>query len=219
MNLLVSDYDGTLYTNKMNIHANIEAVRRFVEKGNKFVIATAREYVSIKKEIEKYKIPCHYVICNIGGVIFDSEGKVLFSSVIEENDLQLIKDELKNNELVFYGLHGLQKEETNIIEVAVLDVEGHKKRHILQAKLPNYRIDYGVGVLYIRKDMDKSKGIRELITKEQLECSKIYTVGDSENDIEMLIDYEGYRIGNSSFLEPFNIEEVDSVKSLVYKIN
>ena len=218
MDLLVSDYDGTLYTDKTNLKANIEALQGFIKNGNKFVIATAREYTSIKKEIDYYKIPCDYLICNVGGVILYPEGEVLFANVMDKEDFEQIKDILKNDTIVFYGLHGLQKEAINVVEIAILDEKNHLKGPILQAKFPYCRIEYSNGVTYIKKDIDKSRGIKKLIEKEQLDFEHIYTVGDSENDLEMLVDYEGYRIGQSDALEPYNIEQVESVKSLIYRI-
>ena len=42
MKMLVSDFDGTLYTN--DYQKNIEAVNRFVEAGNLFVINTSEAH-------------------------------------------------------------------------------------------------------------------------------------------------------------------------------
>ena len=46
MKLLVTDFDGTLYTDDYN--KNIEALNKFKQKGNKIVIATGRYLSSLK---------------------------------------------------------------------------------------------------------------------------------------------------------------------------
>ena len=62
MQLLVSDYDGTLNPpggpfRIHNLQLNIDAIHRFREEGNKFMISTGRTLPGIRQEIEKHQIP------------------------------------------------------------------------------------------------------------------------------------------------------------------
>ena len=42
MKLLVSDYDGTLKSDVKNLKININAIKKFMDEGNTFCIATGR---------------------------------------------------------------------------------------------------------------------------------------------------------------------------------
>ena len=78
--LLVSDYDGTfnIHNNRSVIDSNIDAVKRFIDSGNIFSLASARSFNSLKREIDKYKIPYNYLVCNNGGVVFDKDDNIIF---------------------------------------------------------------------------------------------------------------------------------------------
>ena len=74
MKLLVSDYDGTLKSSVKDLMLNIEAINKFREKGNLFVIITGRGK-SIREYIEEYNIPYDYLICENGAIIYDKNDK------------------------------------------------------------------------------------------------------------------------------------------------
>ena len=59
MKLLVSDYDGTFKesTKSGSVEKNVAAVKRFLDNGNMFSIATGRSYISIKRETDRFHIP------------------------------------------------------------------------------------------------------------------------------------------------------------------
>src|SRR5574344_1034320 len=95
MKLLVSDYDGTLKPDIKNLYLNIEAIKRFKEKGNTFMISTGRSFVSIKKEITKYNIPYDFLSCNDGAILFDNNDNILYKNIIEKELLILLLEQLK----------------------------------------------------------------------------------------------------------------------------
>lgn len=69
--IIFSDYDGTLDTSENDIAKNIEAIQKFRNNGNLFVVATGRSYLDLKRKLNLYPIPFDYLIVNHGGVILD----------------------------------------------------------------------------------------------------------------------------------------------------
>jgi len=55
-NILVSDFDSTLYTNEENMKINVKKIKEFRRKNNLFIIATGRSYSSLIRKINQYKI-------------------------------------------------------------------------------------------------------------------------------------------------------------------
>lgn len=83
MKLLAADYDGTLKLGEEVTSRDIEAIRKWRQKGNLFVIDTGRSMQSILGEVQKYDIPVDYFITNNGGMVFDAKQHELFSSYID----------------------------------------------------------------------------------------------------------------------------------------
>ncbi len=78
--LIVSDMDGTLLSNSTEIsNENLDAIRYAAKNGADFVIATGRDYSSIKGIIEKYDLYCMSILGN-GAQFADKEGNVLSSA-------------------------------------------------------------------------------------------------------------------------------------------
>ena len=82
MKLLVSDYDKTLRLNydfksDFFVKFSIDAIRRFIDNGNIFMLNTGRELKSIKEEIDIHKIPYNYLACNDGCLLLNQKDDVL----------------------------------------------------------------------------------------------------------------------------------------------
>ena len=54
--IIFSDYDGTLDTSENDIAKNIEAIKKFRDKGNLFVIATGRSYLDLKRKLDLFRL-------------------------------------------------------------------------------------------------------------------------------------------------------------------
>ena len=85
--LLVSDYDDTLYTSSKSLYFNILAIEKFRKNGNKFAIATGRNFISIDSLIRKYKIPYDYLICNDGSIIFDNKHNIISAHYLSNSEV------------------------------------------------------------------------------------------------------------------------------------
>lgn len=200
MKLIVSDFDLTFFDE--NYDKNIEKVNEFVQKGNKFVIATGRPYGLLKKDIENKNIDYEYLICTDGSVILDRNLNILKSTNIDPDVSQDIIDTLKNNpniekmyidenENKISGIYGTYKDriEAQTLVDSLLetyDVEIYLSRHWINI---------------LSKNGNKTKGIEFLQKELNINESDICTVGDDANDIAMIEKYHGYIVGNKIVCE------------------
>ena len=66
----------------------------------------------------------------------------------------------------------------------------------------------------------KSFMIEKIVTKEKIEKNNIYTIGDGINDIDMIRDYNGYRVKKScSKLYSITSKVVFSVNDLISRVS
>ena len=83
MKLLASDFDGTLKFNGQVLADDLEAINKWRDEGNLFVIVTGRSEESIRGQIEKHNVPADYLVTNNGGMVFDMDGEMLYSSQLD----------------------------------------------------------------------------------------------------------------------------------------
>ena len=201
MKLLAADYDGTFKSNLKNLRININKVNEFMEQGNKFVIITGRSFKQIEPEIKKYNIKYNYLICNNGLIIFDNDNKIINYNLLPQNDLEFIYSSLlrwyriKNVEAYSYLTTTLELKE-------VLEIHGtfYNEFHASVYKknleyVRNYLHCYqDKNNLFISLNLNKSDSIKFIQEKENLDKEQIFTVGDGLNDIEMLLEFNGYKM-------------------------
>lgn len=78
--LIVSDMDGTLLAHSQKISdENLEAIRYAQKQGADFVIATGRDYTSVKTIMNEYDLQCMAILGN-GAQFVDDKGNLLSSS-------------------------------------------------------------------------------------------------------------------------------------------
>lgn len=100
MKLLATDYDGTLKYAQKVMEEDIEAIQKWKQEGNLFVIVTGRSLESISMEIEKYNLPCDFIVSNNGGMVFDAKEKELMSNYLDYSTCLDIIQEIKKMEHV-----------------------------------------------------------------------------------------------------------------------
>lgn len=228
MKFLVSDYDGTYKEDikGKNIISNNKAIKKFLDKGNKFAIATGRSYTSIKKEINKYNIPYNYLICNNGSVIFNDQDELIYKYPIPEEiliealDMLSMSEKIKKIEL-FDTKGNITQTNSEIIEllcqVSIKNIQELKRiKNILNC----LECTSFLNIALFKTPSNKKDGIEIIAKKEKINTSDIYTIGNDINDLEMLKAYNGYKIiySNPKLLLK-NIKTITSVKSLIKKIN
>jgi len=226
MKLLVSDYDGTFKSDIKNLYLNIEVINKFIESGNKFVIATGRNFDSIKSEIDKYNIPYNYLICNNGLIIFDNQNNIIFSSVIQNNNLKFIQNSLNSKQypviIKNYNFYCATAEKLNILEICAIfknkkSAKDYKQfLESIKSNILCYQIN---NRLFIGNDLSKASAISIIQERENISTKNIFTVGDNLNDLEMLKEFNGYKMIKSYPSMWFkNIPITREVHTLVKKI-
>lgn len=225
--LLVSDYDGTfnIHNNRSVIDSNIDAVKRFIDSGNIFSLASARSFNLLKRETNKYKIPYDYLVCNNGGVVFDKDDNIIFfhpvlnSSLLKTlkylNKLGILKNILFKD---FYGNITTDLNEVCDI-ICTINADNLDKLNQIQEELNYLCSTPFFHLLVFSEKMDKVDGIDIIASKESITEESIYTVGNDFFDKNMLLRYNGYRMINSNPLLYRNgIRKTVSVKSLVRRL-
>lgn len=92
MKLLATDYDGTLNYIHTVLIEDKKAIDQWKKEGNLFVIDTGRSMESILGEVIKYDLPVDFFITNNGGMVFDKDKNVLFSSYLDnETSYEVLK--------------------------------------------------------------------------------------------------------------------------------
>jgi len=102
--LIVSDMDGTLLSHNTKIsHENLEAIRYAKKKGADFVIATGRDYSSIKEIMKKHDLSCMSILGN-GAQFANEQGDILSSAYFPKKQFkEVIKvfDDLNIHYMIF----------------------------------------------------------------------------------------------------------------------
>lgn len=124
MKLLATDYDGTLRYAQDVMPEDLDSIKSWKKAGNKFVIVTGRSKESIDAQIQKFNLPCDYLITNNGGMVFDQNGDTLLSNYL-------------NFDVCVDILHGIKKYDS-VISYVVNDGI-HRHRIILQEGVEDHR--------------------------------------------------------------------------------
>ncbi len=199
MNLLVSDYDQTLSMDEITFRINLLKLEKFRKRGNIFMLSTGREYSSIKSEIRKWNIPCDYISCGDGVALYDCDGKPLIHYHLNKNDL-VYSNYLKtkynskieiidiNSEIDSFPDHRIIEIKDINYKSIILEIEEYFKQYL---QYSDYIIKYNL-ICLIPKGINKSTSIKFLEDKLKLPKSSIFTIGDHDNDYEMIRDYNGF---------------------------
>lgn len=199
MNLLVSDYDQTLSMDDITFKINLLKLKEFRKKGNIFMLSTGREYSSIKSEVIKWSIPCDYISCGDGVALYGCDDKLLIHYHLNKNDLDYSTYlKLKYNSKIeitdinsgienFPDHRIIQIKDINYKNI-ILEIEDYFKQYL---QYSDYIIRHNL-ICLIPKGINKSTTIKFLEDKLKLSKSNIFTIGDHDNDYEMIRDYNGF---------------------------
>lgn len=230
MQLLVSDYDGTLNPSCnpfriRNLQLNIDAIREFRDNGNKFMISTGRTLPAIRQEIEEHRIPFDYLACNDGSILFDQDYHIVESFYIDSDVAREIVSQIFQTALgevlCMFDYSGMTQNFDNVLELELVTKLTKFKSDYLRlqeivAQYPELDIMNFFNINYIKLKDGKSRTIRTV--EELIHPDEVVTVGDNLNDLDMLLNYDGYKmpISNPS-LFGHQIPTVSSVHKLIQK--
>lgn len=205
MKILVSDFDKTFFTD--DIKLNVELVNKFMDEGNKFIIATGRPLYLLKPELKKYSIKYNYLICNDGAVIFDSEDNIIDKTNIEHFQAIEIFNFLKRSnafEHVYidniYDFGELDSKDYN--GILALPYDRNKALDVLEDirnkyfNVNAYLSHRWLNILSV--DVSKGIAIKFLCDKENWPNQDIYTIGDGLNDMSMTTFENCYAVNDSN---------------------
>lgn len=222
MKVLISDYDGTLFLSEHDIKNNASKIEKFREQGNLFIICTARNFAAIKKPCVKYGIDVDYFFCNIGSVILDNDGSVIYRRYIDIADRNQIENILYNieNQVLIkrYGTNDKQgKEVENIVEYKIEGDENILKAIKEQVdKKCNLRTQITEDNKLIIHTNTKEESIEIFIEEMKIDRDCVYTVGDELDDLEMLKKYNGYRMDKcNEILKEYITKSVSNISELI----
>lgn len=206
--ILVSDYDQTFYLNDQDIIKNKEAVSKFIDDGNLFIIATGRSYGDFKEKLDIYHFPYDYVILNHGATILDKDDNVLANFEIDDSIISSIKESLELETTTNYFCCSrlasrVEFEHGNLTKIQARYITKEKAvemNQMINEKYSQYVNCYCVSksaIEIVAKDINKAVAIELLVNKLQLNKQNIYTIGDGYSDIEMIKNYNGYCMDES----------------------
>lgn len=233
--IIFSDYDGTLDTSENDITKNIETIQKFRNNGNLFVIATGRSYLDLKRKLDLYPIPFDYLILNHGGVILDKNEKVIDACLIPKNIGIEILDTVKSNEnieriILFDIMRKDIKDVSDELTKIMLEMKDEESARFLSKTInKNYKEivksyvittkrNYLVEIISI--NTDKGKAIEKILEIENIDNNNVYPIGDGDNDVEMILKYNGYGMKHSeqSVYKATN-KLCNNVAELIEKLN
>lgn len=96
--LLITDMDGTfLPSSKIPSETDILAVKRLMDAGGKFSIATGRSLQATMQYLDRVTINCAAILCN-GGMVYDINAKKqIYDVYLPESAKEITKRILKDN--------------------------------------------------------------------------------------------------------------------------
>ena len=235
MGLIVSDYDGTFSTNERDIKINCNLIEKYIMDGNYFLLSSGRPYDSLMRQVIKHNIPYTHIASSDGNFLFDSDGRILQINELSSNVLNIVNDfvDPKLYDSIQYAypkFNSLSYNSSNSLGSIAFVIQGNNKLNefihnykIIQMEYPNYQYDIysyrNIHYYMIRPlGISKSTSIEFLRHLLDIQKKKIYTIGDNNNDYEMIRDYNGFMIGDNQDLEKVALKKYDAVYELVSDI-
>ena len=228
--MIASDYDRTFYLNDEDIEKNKTAIENFRKKGNIFVIATGRSYYHFMKKVKQYNFDYDYAIINHGATIIDNNNNVIYNMPMNNSVIKNLKHDLKLDESTDnFCCSNLDtkvpfehKDLTKINVKYKTKNESLKMNEHINKKYSKYVTSYNItssSIEIISNKTNKSKTIKILADKLDVNNKNIYTIGDGYSDIQMVKDFNGYCMKESvEELKDVAIDECESVSRLVNNI-
>ena len=220
MKLLVSDYDGTI-----NFHGKINkedyiSLQRFYEEGNILMISSSRSFLSLYSEMLKYNIPFSLLCCNNGNAIF-KDNKLIDVNNLTKKELLDMYDIFTsfptNSKFIKYEAFGNIVIDNPLYVKTILSqetaFESYNEQFIEKSLATDYYLNEGI-IFSNRRQKDYA--VRTVMRNYNIDKQNVYTIGDGDNDYEMLEGYNGYTFPwQSSKVKQLKLPVVNSVSELI----
>lgn len=199
MKVLVTNFDYAFYD--LNYFENIEAAGKFVDAGNLFIIATARNITQLEEELTGFIVPYSILICNDGAIIYDSEENILYRKPIEKEDALGVfntLDKEKNISEIYMdnALEHSVSHEERAFKIIAKPRDYEKAQKLLEKLRKKYpMIDGYINESWmhiINKEVSKKAGIDFLLSYYGLDPEQVYVIGSAINDLSMVEAYKSF---------------------------
>lgn len=198
MKIIASDFDNTLYVkDEIDMSKNIDSVKKFIDKGNIFIIITGRSFTNIKKVLNEKKIPYSFLVCQDGANIFDKNDKCLKSNYLNLTKAQILEKYLIDRNIDYSFESAFNDNDTinNAVKITITlsgkeDSKMVLKNIINNTKVKIYAYVSSKHINIIDDYVNKSRALKYL-EKEGYIKDEITVIGDDVNDYEMLSNYNG----------------------------
>ncbi len=221
--LLCSDWDGTITDGGFLLRENINAIRYFQREGGKFTFASGR-YVDHLKKFEPDIIPNTHIICDGGSRIMSAEGKILYEQFCnehfeeyskflmrEDSPYQQMRVSLRGSDPIHFDKKTILTKEAHeilsspTIYKGIFLTEASEASEIAALKyvasltfegyMPMRSFPFSIELI----PKTGGKGAAVLWLAKKIGAKLIVTVGDYENDCDMLrVANYGYAVTGGS---------------------
>lgn len=87
--IIISDFDGTLVDKSITITPRVSAsIKKWIDAGNMFAIATGRQYLMIKKECDRLGLTTPMVVRGGAEIVDPKTGNILYSSLMKKESVE-----------------------------------------------------------------------------------------------------------------------------------
>ncbi len=222
MKIIASDYDGTLNYGGVD-DIKRAAIRRWRRAGNLFGLVSGRGSPDLVKILEKDNFECDFLLASNGAVILKPDGTVIadsrcdgklakplldfimsfgcqwasvhtdFKCIIDERDDERLEDEFTLAtvpEILFF----------NQISTILPDFEeAARVTEEIRIKFGEYLnpLQNGRCIDIVSADMNKAKGLYNLLEIIGAGYEDMITVGDNINDTHMIAEFRSYAMENA----------------------
>ena len=226
MKILASDFDETIYfpEDKDKTNKNIESIRKFINNGNIFCIITGRNYTDLKLLLNEMNIPYTYLICEDGAKLFNSVDYCIDTVLLDRKSIDNIKRYLDIHEYDYYLDDGYNRTEylDDCVKIVVNCIDEKEKDKIvknIKEKIDIHIYASRTHVNIINKTVNKENALKRLFNIEELDISKLYVIGDNDNDYEMLKSFNGGVIKkHHKKLDSLNKKEYDTLSDFIEEL-
>jgi len=223
MKIIVSDFDGTLFSEEYE--NNLEAINRFVDAGNMFIIATGRAMNYLAEDLSMVDLNCEYYICNDGAVIFDRYFNVIYRKDIKQEIVRPIYNILADDENIIETFidtsHGYVTNPSKCANgIIARPYDRGEAALILDKILRKYPDVHGYmsnnWINLTDISVNKAVAIEYLIDTYNYNVDDVVTVGDGLNDYEMIERFRGYTFDHGAEdLKSISVGVIHNLKEIV----
>ena len=211
MKLLVSDYDGTYFTNEENIIINNNYINKWRKDGNLFMLSSGRSFNSLKKMTEKYNINYDYLSCCDGSILYDNKDNIIIKYDLNNNILNNFLNlkkyvKIERIQYSYQDDYYPKRKKDSLIGCNLVILNENITDNFLnkwnELKINNSNYDFldykHDEITYFclkNKGINKSTTVKFLENKLNISYDNIIIFGDNENDYVMLSNYQSYYVG------------------------